>query len=200
MIQHALSILQKELNNFLDGLGGPDIGDAVVLTNIALANGGEGDDAQAAKGLVMTLVNIREEKTLKNAPFSRRISDEQVVYFNAPVFLNLYVLISACHTNYQTALAHLSRVIRFFQSKNVFTPENSVAVPIVNPFDRMESFKMILELHSSSLEEQNQLWGMLGSKQYPSVMYMVRLLELKLTADTVADTVREVELGAERID
>ena len=175
------------------------MGDLVVLSNIALANTSEGDDAQSTTGLVMSVVNMREEKTLKNAPFSRRISDEQVAYFNPPVYLNIYILISACHSNYQTALRYLSRVIRFFQSRNVFTSDTVLLDPTIAQDDRMGEFKMVLELYSPSIEELNQLWSMLGGKQYPSVLYMIRLVELQNRVDTPADTIREVEVGAERM-
>ena len=96
------------------------------------------------------------------------------------MFLNSCILFSATTTNsYENALIYLSRLIRFFQSKNVFTPYNSATVPISNPYDEMTDFKLILDLYSPSFEEQNHFWGTLGGKQYPSVLYQMRLLELK---------------------
>ena len=54
-------------------------------------------------------------------------------------------------------------------------------VPI-NPVDKLESFKLIFDLYSPTLEEVNHLWGTLGGKQYPSVLYKLRMLELQFKA------------------
>jgi hypothetical protein len=51
-----------------------------------------------------------------------------------------------------------------------------------NPLDRLEEFKLIFDLFSPSMEEINHLWGTLGGKQYPFVLYVMRMLDLKFTA------------------
>ena len=109
------------------------------------------------------------------------------LYENPPVFLNLQILITATHTNYTNALLVLSRAIRFFQFKNVFTQDNVEPLSITvnrpdDPLDRLESFKLILDLYSPTMEEVNHLWGTLGGKQYPFVLYMLRMLDLKFKA------------------
>jgi hypothetical protein len=52
----------------------------------------------------------------------------------------------------------------------------------VNPLDRLETFKLIFDLYSPTLEEVNHLWGTLGGKQYPFVLYGLRMLDLKFQA------------------
>jgi len=81
----------------------------------------------------------------------------------------------------------LSRVIRFFQYKNVFTQDNVDPASIItssptNSLDHLESFKLIFDLYSASMEEVNHLWGTLGGKQYPFVLYWMRMLDLKFKA------------------
>ena len=46
----------------------------------------------------------------------------------------------------------------------------------------LETFKLIFDLYSPTMEEVNHLWGTLGGKQYPFVLYTLRLLELKFKA------------------
>ncbi len=107
---------------------------------------------------------------------------------NPPIFLNFHILIVATHANYTNALLDLSRAIKFFQFSNVFD-QNSVAPASLttnapqNALDRLsETFKLIFELYSPTMEEVNHLWGTLGGKQYPFVLYTLRLLEMTFKA------------------
>ena len=188
MITHALLVLQEELKAHLTvydqmPYSGPS---RVDIGNMAEGIGpGSGDGAIDRGKLVFTIVNIREEKTLKNLPnYVRNEVTLRASYENPPVFLNLLLLLSATHASYSNATLYLSRAIRFFQYKNVFTPENvapallQLQTPLTE-LDQLESFKLILDLYSPSLEEVNHLWGTLGGKQYPFVLYMVRMLDLK---------------------
>ena len=52
----------------------------------------------------------------------------------------------------------------------------------VNSLDQLETFKLIFDLYSPTMEEVNHLWGTLGGKQYPFVLYMLRMLELRFKA------------------
>src|SRR5262249_23170403 len=138
--------------------------------------------------LSLSLVNIKEEKALKNLSNQvRNDSALRVIYENPPVFLNCQILIVATHAIYTNALLMLSRAIRFFQFKNVFTQDNVALSSITdhapnNVLDQLATFKLIFDLYSPSMEEVNHLWGTLGGKQYPFVLYMLRLLELKFKA------------------
>ena len=95
---------------------------------------------------------------------------------------------AATHTDYTNALSVLSRVIRFFQFRNVFTqdsvfPESITTSKVpINLLDQLESFKLIFDLYSPTIEEVNHLWGTLGGRQYPFVLYMLRMLDLKFKA------------------
>lgn len=189
MITHALNILQKELASHLSvAYGLPDQEDRVVLGNMAEGvNAGMPGSIDREK-LVFTIVNIKEEKALKNLPnYVRDEAALKVRYENPPVYLNLLLLISATHTTYDNATLYLSRMIRYFQYKNVFTQNDVAAASMaiaspVTPGDELESFKLILDLYSPSLEEVNHIWGTLGGKQYPFALYMIRMLDLKFKA------------------
>jgi hypothetical protein len=189
MISHALIIVMNELNSHLHEAYDSDP-PQVELGN--LAEGlitGSGSIGLKRNMLYLSMVNIKEEKTLKNLP--NRFPNQttlKVTYENPPVFLNFLILLAATHTDYANALLVLSRAIRFFQFKNVFTQDNvdpasitTAAVPI-KPLDQLESFKLIFDLYSPSLEEINHLWGTLGGKQYPFVLYAMRMVDLKFKA------------------
>jgi hypothetical protein len=190
MISHALTIVMNEMNSHLAEAYGS------VLPQVALGNVAEGFGSSGTGGnglvrnlLYLSMVNIKEEKTLKNIPnYTRNDITLRVSYENAPVFLNVQLLITAAHTDYTNALTALSRAIRFFQFKNVFTQDNVAPASIttstvpLNPLDRLEEFKLIFDLYSPTMEEVNHLWGTLGGKQYPFVIYLLRLLDLKFHA------------------
>lgn len=188
MISHALTIIKNELSKHLADYYGPEYSQ-VRLGNPAegfLTNTGDGSTNRDM--LCLTIANIEVEKTLKNLP--NYIIDNTTLtvdYMNPPVYLNFLILLSATHMDYTNALLVLSRAIRFFQSKKYFTQNNvdpasiTTNVPL-NTLDQLESFKLILELYSPNLEEINHLWAILGGKQYPFVLYMLRLIELKFKA------------------
>jgi len=184
MISHALTIVMNELDQHLADTY--QSGSQVVLGN--LAEGVGVTSGVPRDMLCLSMVNIKEEKALKNLPnYVRNDATLKVVYENAPVFLNCQVLMVATHSNYTNALLMISRAISFFQYKNVFTQDNVLPLSITKnapskPIDQLETFKLIFDLYSPTMEEVNHLWGTLGGKQYPFVIYMMRLLELKFKA------------------
>lgn len=189
MILHALNIITNELNSHFWAAYSV----ATSPPPVALGNLSEGFRTGTGPGvprdtLIISMVNIKEEKSLKNLP--NHVRDDttmRVTYENPPVYLNFQILMTATHTDYTNALLVLSRTILFFQSKNVFTQDNVFPASITNnaptnPLDQLEKFKLILDLYSPSMEEVNHLWGTLGGKQYPFVIYFMRMLELKYRA------------------
>jgi hypothetical protein len=196
MIDEALLLLRNELVVYLAANGyGPEANaeTIVVIENIAqydAAGSGNLDDK-----IVFTLVNIEEESTLKNAPHLKKNGSPTARYENPPVYLNLYLLVSSCNKtsdndNYVEALHKLSHVIRFFQGKNSFSYSDSSSSD-TRPFFDSELVKLTIksELYTLTFEQINHLWGTLGGKQMPSVMY-----KLRLVAITARKHVREVPL------
>lgn len=182
MIAHGLTIVINELNRHLQVYGAVSPPNEARLGNLA-----EGFTTSGVPRnmLILSVVNIKEEKALKNQPhYIRDDTRLTVTYENPPVFLNFLILVTATHENYMNALSLLSRGIRFFQFQNVFTLENVHPDSLTNNappnvLDQLESFKLIFDLYSPNLEEVNHLWGTLGGKQYPFALYAMRLLDLK---------------------
>ena len=190
MISHALAIVINELEKHLtDTYGSGAVSPQVRLGNLAEGIGSNASSNGVPRDILdLSMVNIREEKALKNV--SSQVRNDvtlKVIYENPPVFLNCQILVVATHSNYSNALLMLSRAIRFFQFKNVFTQDSVAPASVTtnapsNQLDQLETFKLIFDLYSPTMEEVNHLWGTLGGKQYPFVLYSLRLLELKFKA------------------
>ena len=123
----------------------------------------------------MTLVNVQEETTMKNTPYYRS-ENGRTVYQNPPLNLNLFVLFSVLYRDYDTALKLLSRVVEFFQSQTEISFATTPA-PEQNSISR--DVRLLPDLYSLSFDQLNQLWGSLGGKQVPFLLYRFRLLAVE---------------------
>ena len=177
MISQALTLIITQLNHYIPS---PVANvDEVVLGNIAL-NELPGQDEIKDK-VVISLVNVEEESTLKNTLTYRKAMDK-VSYTEPPVHLNLYLLFAAHYPEaYKTALIRLSEVIRFFQSRKTFSIPKaqplSEVLDLTDP-DTLELY-LTLELYTMTFEQINHLWGALGGKQMPFVLYKARLVTIQ---------------------
>lgn len=190
MISHALVIVVNELNRHLtETYAIPEEPPQVGLGNVAEGFAtGINNTGISKERLNISIVNVKEETSLKNVRhYSRNDQTLKATFENPPVFLNFQVLIAATHTAYSDALLMLSRAIRFFQFSNVFTQDSVAPLSLTknapnNPIDRLQTFKLIFDIYSASMEEVNHMWGTLGGKQYPFVLYRMRMLDLKFKA------------------
>lgn len=177
MLADLLALLIRELNQYIARIDGGAVGtpSGAIFGNIAWLDRTE-FSTELENRLVVTLVNLQEEASLKNGKTFTNTPDGRINYVNVPVHMNLFILFSANYRNYETALRRLSHVITFFQGKHEFTPQNSPQPARGN--GAVEDFKLTLDLISLSLEEVNHLWGSLGGKQLPFVVYRGRLAAL----------------------
>ncbi len=180
MIYETLEIIKDQVSNYLEA----QTSDAnlVVLENIAKME--DPDINTMNDKVVLCLLNLDEEVTLKNNP-NVRFNNGETIYKNKPVNLNIYVLFAANRTGYSQSLIALSYVIEFFQSKKVFTQVNTPLNPTITALDDIKEFKFIVELYTPTFEQLNYIWGTLGGKSVPSVMYKISLLRIE--ADVMKD-------------
>ena len=186
MIDTVLLLLRDELISYLAKKDAA----TVIVDNIGLFESPGGNTL--SDNIIITLVNIEEESTLKNQPAFKRPVMNSGIYQNPPVYLNLYVLFTCNYSgaNYHLALKRLSYVVRFLQSKNSFASSSSVVGNTLNMADDdILDLKFTLELYTLTFEQINHLWGSLGGRQVPFAMYKLRLVAL-----TERATVREVPL------
>ncbi len=149
------------------------------LQNIALwEQGGSETSTNTSNKLIVTLLRVEEEPTLKNGPFYK-VTESKAEYQNRPINLNIYILIAANFDNYDTSLITLSKAIEFFQGRNVFTSSDTVYTRDNVSFDISNDFKFILDLYSPTFEELNNIWGTLGGRQLPSVIYRLQLITIE---------------------
>jgi hypothetical protein len=175
MIYETLQILKEQLENYFTDIG---LGKILILENISLWESGSDDASRLDGKVVMSLLKLEEEATLKNTPHFK-IQNDKTDYKNPPVHLNLYLLISANCETYDKSLRSISKVIEFFQGKKVFTSANTVYDRTNVSFDVFDSFKFILELYTPSFEELNNVWGTFGGRQLPSVIYKIQLIQIE---------------------
>lgn len=180
MVFEALELIRSELEAYIKPLAN--------LTTVKLGNIGAVAGTQA-NAVMIGLVNIEEESALKNtSPYQRNAITGNFDIQHPPVFMNLYVLISANYSgidDYETAVKMLSRIVQCFQRKNQFTIANTPsatslndsgpAAPAIDP--RAMLMRVVVDFYSLSFEKLNQLWGTLGGKQVPSVLYKIRIVE-----------------------
>ena len=185
MIYDTLQILKEQVEAYFTEVG---LGKILALENIALWESGSDVATKVEDKVVMTLLRLEEESTLKNVP-SYKIKDNKTEYFNPPVNLNLFVLFSANCDTYDKSLRSISRVIEFFQGKKVFTSGNTIYNRTNVSLDVLEYFKFILEMYTPGFEELNNIWGTLGGRQLPSVIYKVQIIQIRQDKKLAADQV-----------
>jgi len=175
MIYETLQILKEQIETYFTEVG---LGKIIVLENIALWESGSANASKVEDKVVITLLKLEEEVTLKNIP-NYKIKDNKTEYKNPPVHLNIYLLISANCDTYDKSLRSISRVIQFFQGKKVFTSGNTIYNRTNVALDVLDYFKFIVELYTPGFEEMNHVWGTLGGRQLPSVIYRVQLVQIE---------------------
>jgi len=131
--------------------------------------------------IILSLVGIQEDRIGHSVEYQRRQSNGAFQQKNPEVKLNLYLLFAIntndsssenSSTHYKTMLKLLSYVVSFFQAHYFLTPQNSPGLD-----ENIE--KLIFELQSLTFEQQNYLWGSIGTKYSPSVLYRVRLISIE---------------------
>ena len=114
MIAHAMQIVTAELIDHLNVVYNTP--NAVDIANPSEGIGTDPVNIHRDR-IVLSLVNLREEKSLKNTPhYVRDDAQLKVSYQNPPVYVNMVLLFFATHNNYRTALSSVSRVVRFFST------------------------------------------------------------------------------------
>ena len=180
MIHRALALLASELESYFIAKYGNK--EYVALGNVAHVDS-ENQQGMDRK-IVMSVVNLEEESTLKNLPQQIKTVNGGVRYEKPPVYLNLYLLFSANFPpnsdSYFTSLQYISTVIEFFQGKYVFNLQNSPSFGNLTSAEDVDfaDVHLILNMYTLTFEQINHLWGSLGGKQMASVLYKVRLVRM----------------------
>lgn len=165
MIGDTLQLIADQLNTFFKFRFDTEE-DKVVLDTIVNPDGQV--EVSNLNKVVITLINIQQEKLTRNYNSYKSHANNEFSKAKPVVTINLFVAISCLFSehNYSQALTFLSAVINFFQNKYAFTHENT---PLLN----QSIGKLIFEMENFSAQEMSHLWGVIGSKYVPSVVYKV---------------------------
>jgi len=174
MIDTALKFLVDEVNAYINlKSGDPDKVELISVVN-ELSN----DVLITVDKIGCTLISIDEERVAKEQSSYGQPVNGTTPKRNPEIKLNLFILfasnpkITSGFNNYDQGLKLLSYVISFFQANWVFNRQNSPTLDV-----GIE--KLIVDLFPVPMEQQNYLWGVLGAKYLPSVVYKVRLLAIQ---------------------
>ncbi|NOQ28143.1 MAG: DUF4255 domain-containing protein [Bacteroidales bacterium] len=123
--------------------------------------------------VIATLVNIERETA---AGINRKVelsAKGKHILSNPPIFINLYLLFTSVYTgkNYAEGLKFLSSIIEFLQSNIVIDHSNT---PQLNK----QIDKLVFEIYNMDIQNLSQLWGAIGGKYMPSVLFKVRMLTI----------------------
>ncbi|UII27389.1 DUF4255 domain-containing protein [Fulvivirga maritima] len=182
MIHNILPVIAGELNEYLKTRFN-SVEDKVILSNIIDQSG-----AIAIEGhnkMVLTLINISEEGTLK-AKANQRLMGSAFVDFTPSISVNLTIMISAYFQprNYVESLKYISGVIYFFQSKPLFTAQNT-------PGLSQNVEKIHFDMLSLAPQEQMNLFSMTGAKYTPTVVYKMKMLTF--SQDNIIDEIPAIK-------
>lgn len=177
IIEEAIRIVAQEINNFL--LRSAE-GDGLVIPTNLLTQSGNLSQSLLEGGIALSVVNIEEDRLSKPKDIYRKQANGTIEVIQPEIRLNLYLLFTAVPSTTETdasigflgSLGNLSQVIGFFQTKAFFSRQNTPSMPAI--MDRL-----VFELYPMTFEQQNHLWGAIGAKYMPSIMYKVRIVKVQ---------------------
>lgn len=170
MIGDVLCLLRDRLNAHL-GASLPDVGSDSVEERVQLIDGEKSDPVEfRLNAITVLLVNIEQETSQRSAdPYLRTPGEGNLRKLQPEIRLNLYVLFVARFKAYEQGLNQLSQVIHFLLSHRALDHVNA---PALSP----QIDKLVLELVTQPMAEQNEIWSALRVSYHPSVLFRVRML------------------------
>jgi len=166
MIHTVLSVLKSRLNEYFTIKTGQD-GDIVKFID-----SGNNDPISFTNNAVTPfLINISEDRIFREANQFAGVARNGIrTQLYPEVRIELLVLFISKFSDYNQALKFISFVIKYFQANRMFDQANTPELA----GEGIE--KLVLELVSLPLEEQNQVWHSLNTSYLPSVLYKIRVL------------------------
>ncbi len=131
-------------------------------------------NAKVKDKLVFSLVNIEQDRTYHSLDVYKKNGRNDIEITKPELKVNLFFLLIANHGNYQEALKSISRAIAFFQHRHSFDID-----PMLPTTSSGRKNHIVVEMISMSFEQQNHLWGMLGGKYMPSVMFKAGIADIR---------------------
>lgn len=169
MIGKVTDHIVRDLNAYFSVLSSVS-DDHVVAGSLFDQTGGQ--NSEVKDKLLVSLVNIEQDKTYYSLDIYKKIENDQSQIIKPEIKINLYFLFIANYGVYGESLKAISRVIAFFQHRNSFD-----ILPNAAATDKKAHISF--ELFPLSFEQQNHIWGTLGGKYIPSIMYKAGILDIQ---------------------
>ncbi|GAA3511985.1 hypothetical protein GCM10022393_27130 [Aquimarina addita] len=183
MLKDFINHIGSDLDIYINALSSIT---STVKTDIANIGdyGTDSFSGSTGSNVFITVVKLEEESTLRNFPNSKLIQQNNgnfAVDKRFPkIFLNYFLLFSAT-LSYDMSIATVHRIIKYFQAHKTFN------------FTSDESdIELSLELVSPTFEQMNNMWGILGGKQFPSVLYKGRVTELEFLNEQLSPAITTI--------
>lgn len=183
MLKDFINHIGSDLDTYINAL--PSI-TATIKTDIAnIADFGTSSfSGSTGSNVFITIVKIEEESALRNFPNNKLIQQtnrNHAVDKRFPkIHLNYFLLFSAT-ISYDMSVAAIHRIIKYFQTHKTFQ------------FISDESdIELNLELVSPTFEQMNNMWGILGGKQFPNTLYKARVSELEFENEQLSPVIKTI--------
>lgn len=163
MIDQAMQVTVDRLNGHLSGkFRTPD--DFVALSPLTDADGKPADLVR--NRLALFVVNIAHDAVPRGHPARAGIAS---VDTRRPLVLDIYMMLAAAYDpeTYAEGLKLLTAAMTYFQANPMVTPATAPELP-----EGIE--QLSYELSNLRPEELGQLWGNLGGRYVPSVLFKMR--------------------------
>lgn len=167
MLDLAATFLRDQLNSYLASR----TGSGTVQVELSRLVDDSGKVAFPDESLALTLVNIEEDRVLCSQAPEYIIRDGQQIRAEPDLRLNLVFLIAANFRSYDQGLKYLTHALACFQAQPTFRAETHPAMSGLS--------QLTMELQTLTFEQLNQLWGFIGTKQMPSIVYRARVVVLR---------------------
>ncbi|GAB5381067.1 MAG: hypothetical protein Alis3KO_04980 [Aliiglaciecola sp.] len=191
MINIALQHVVSELNTYFGLRTGAAADSNVVAASLFDVDGNVNSAAQ--NKVVMSMVNLEQDAVYKPLESFRTLPDGSSERLKPEININLYILFIANLSSYFEAMKSLTNVISFFQLNPYFDYKS------ISGLENIRG-RLSFELFSMTFEQQNNLWGVLGAKYMPSVVYKVGMLEVRDDqVEGIAPPVKEIHIEGEGV-
>ncbi|MDR3705687.1 MAG: DUF4255 domain-containing protein [Paludibacteraceae bacterium] len=168
MIYSALNIIVSKINDYLK-LRFSSNSNYLELCNLLDQDGSLA--IVDSNKIIATLINIERETAFGINHQILPNNNGKHALTNPPVYINLYILFTSVYTgkNYSEGLKFISSIIEYLQANLVFDHANT---PQLGP--KIE--KLTFEIVNLDIQNLSQLWGAIGGKYMPSILYKIRML------------------------
>jgi hypothetical protein len=192
MIDRAVSLVAARLNAHLRARFGVS-DDLVAVCGLADAEGKT--PAEVRNRLAVFVIGITHDTMSRGVLGRPPIVAGRSPVNPMPVHLNVHLMLASSFDpeNYLESLKILSHAVQFFQVSPVFDRINAPEM------DRAIE-QLSLEIENLDSQAVSQLWGVLGGRYLPSVLYRMRTVTIDagaLTAETLVIRTPDARASAE---